>query len=219
MNNREILIGTGFYSTIENHDSKEQFYSDWMSNTLDANPAAVVVVDNSMTGLANPLGAQVIRIRNNLGHSANHALRGSKLMGWSMSWILPAMIAYSENLDFVYKEQDCLAFGDWTNHIRLGMICIGRHPTMPCEQSLFWMRRSFIPEFVAAYMEHPDPDNHTVTEDKMVQASRRFEGLVTFFAMPFGRLRPLTYHKDRPWYAQRFSSDEMADLRAQGFLS
>lgn len=214
----KILVGSGFYSTEADHSRKLKFFENWSMNTARVSPQLIAVVDNSQCGLPEHCGVEVVRVRNNLGRSDNHALRGSKLMGWSISWILPALIAYSEGMDFVYKEQDCLAFGDWLPQITLGAMSVGKHPSMPCEQSLFWMARWFIPEFVAAYLAHADPDNQTVTEDKMIQCANGFGHLVQFFDMPFGRARPLTYFKDRPWYAQRFTGQELIELELAGFF-
>lgn len=214
-----ILIGSGFYATAKDLEARESFLGRWMDNTIDAcnlRSDRLVIVDNSDPGLS-PMSCwrtQVIRVHKNLGHNTDFAATHSRLLGWSLSWILPALMAYSERMDFVYKEQDCLAFGDWLPEIRRGLMSVGRHPHMPCEQSLFWISRDFIPDFVAAYMAHPDPDNATVTEDKMMQVAKQFGDAVQFHDLPFGRERPLTFHRDRPWYAQRWTPEELQQLDA-----
>lgn len=205
----KILIGTGFYSTAENHWQRKNFFRRWWLNTWRTSER-VVVVDNSEVGFTFP-EIQIIRVHNNLGPNTDVGPTHSRLLGWSMSWIIPAMIAYSEQCDFVYKEQDCLAFGDWLPEICHANISVGRNSQMPCEQSLFYLKRDFIPTFVAQYIADPARDNEVMTECKMFEAAKGYMN-TRFFDMPFGRERPLTFYSDRPWYAQRWTDDELAEL-------
>ena len=174
-------------------------------------------MDNSqpLAGLHDAAFIQYVRIFKNLGHPGDQSIHGNRLMGWSMSWIIPALIAYSENCDFIYKEQDCLAFGDWVERIRHGQISYGFNSQMPCEQSLFYIERDTIPQFVAAYMAIPEPDNFYSSEQKMVDAAKGFD--VHQFHMLFGRERPLVI-ADGTWYAQRITHEELAQIREAGLV-
>lgn len=217
---RSVLIGTGFYSNAKNADSARSFFfGPWLRNTdqgiIDClgGSGRLVVVDNSETELDAEHLAELhirrVRIDHNLGHVSSHNAALSQFNGWSMSWIIPAMIAYSENCDFVYKEQDCLAFGDWLPQIRIGRAAFGNHWQMECEQSLFFLERDFIPQFVQVYLSIPEPDCQCLPERKF----RLVEGFmgpesVKRFSMGVGRNRPLPADlKAQPWYAQKLTEN------------
>jgi len=216
---RPILIGTGFHAGLESHDEQVNFLLGyWLSNTR----SPIVIIDNSYVGLPKSDGRiQIFRIRNNLGYTGDrNVVRGNRIMGWSMSWILPAMVAYSENCDFIYKEQDCLAFGDWVPVVRgngRGFRC-GRYSRMDAEQSLFFLERDFIPDFVSAYLSLKQSDLDMLPESKGPAAAKLCGITDYFFDMPFGRERPLTIYKDRPWYAQRFTPEELQQVKEAGLI-
>lgn len=175
------------------------------------------VVNNS--GFYLGLRYQEITLERNLGHVDSSKLgHDHKLLGWSMSWILPALVAYSEGLDFVYKEQDCLAFGDWLQAIMRGDAAFGKNSGMPCEQSLFFIRHSFILDFVTAYMAMPKPDIIDVPESKFARLMNEFPDRITFHDLPCGRNRPMPLVKDRPWYVQRIEPNELQQLKSWGFI-
>ena len=113
---KPAIIGTGYYSTHQTDYEKQDFLTLW---EICVGKRDVVVVDNSEEGVGYVAsGITVIRIDNNLGHVGGHLEKfRPHLLGWSMSWILPAWVAYSEQRDFIYIEQDCLVFGDWEKSI------------------------------------------------------------------------------------------------------
>jgi hypothetical protein len=207
------LIGTGFYASEEDHDQEYRFFqSVWVPNT--GREKRLVVVTNSHYC---PLLPKEIRVYRNLGHVDNSPFATThKLLGWSMSWIMPAMVAYSEGLDFIYKEQDCLVFGDWMQAICHGDACFGRNSVMGCEQSLFYIRHGFILDFVTAYMSLPQMDAKCTPENKFMILKERFSGIEQF-DMPCGRERPLPLER-KTWYAQRLTPVELDELRKRGLI-
>lgn len=175
------------------------------------------------------IACQSIRVNHNLGHVGAWLPRPTEapqLLGWSLSWILPALVAYSERKDFVYIEQDCLAFGNWQTSIMADVeakdlnVAIGRCPAniAACEQSLFWVRWQTIPLFVAAYLAIPESDAVMLPEEKFVKLMNDRPDLkIGFHDLPGGRARPLPY--DAPaWYAQHITPEEMAELKRRGLL-
>ncbi len=215
MKTRDVLIGTGFYSNGDDHKAKVAFFDLWEWNTQRVS-RNIVVVDNSTKGFAT--GLRDVRIFNNLGHIADGD-PNLRLLGWSMSWIIPATIAYSDGCDFVYKEQDCLAFGDWLPEIRRpsARMTFGTHKSMPCEQSLFWIQCEFIPEFISAYCGIPNPDAALLPEVKFAALEKEMQAIERF-AMPCGRDRPMTLSKDKPWYVQKITEPEYQQLGNWGFI-
>lgn len=185
-------------------------FHQWLDNTLPV-CRNIVVVDNSPEPGApwNP-NVRVIRCRDNLGHpgDGDAIKKPGPLLGWSMSWILPAVVAYCDGCDFVYKEQDCFAFGDWLPVIRRGRMSIGRNSQMPCEQSLFYIGHDFILTFVWEYLGQSGHDATFSSEAKFVAIKDRAEG-IEFHDLPGGRDRPLP--NAAPYYAQRMTIAEIEE--------
>lgn len=224
---RPILIGTGFHATLQNVNERANFLVRWLENTRDVSNN-IVIVNNSELGqhdiadsFRNTLciGLRWIKCNRNLGNASTPIgqCAGTPLLGWSMSWIQSALVAYADGCDFVYKEQDCLAFGDWLPAIRKGRFATGRNDHMPCEQSLFYLRHDTILEFVRAYMELPQHDVQMSTEEKFYRVMAGLDGC-GFHDLPGGRNRPLPMNAPA-WYAQRITPDEMGQIAELSILN
>lgn len=216
------LIGTGFHAfpSIADEHAKVEFFCMWVERFEFGR--SIIVVNNSRVRqlpIAEQHNIQVIDIYGNLGHVGNHLGKfRPHLLGWSMSWIIPALIAYSEQRDFIYVEQDCLVFGDWEQAIlkeaeeRGKLALFGNAPNYiaPCEQSLFWIHRDYITEFVNRYMNIPDGDGKMLPEEKFM-TMRAQDLRIGQFSIGVGRARPLTF--DAPaWYAQHLTIEEIQEL-------
>lgn len=200
------LIGSGFYaSAADYYDKAVEWRLRWHPNTAAA-CSNIVVVDNSETGLLQYDDSyRIVRAQKNLGHMSAPARHATRFTGWSISWLIPALIAYSEGLDFVYKEQDCYAFGDWLGAIQCGDFTVGRNSIMPCEQSLFFIRNHAILDVIARYTAIRQSDCQVSTEEKFTMCG------ATFHELPCGRERPLTVSA-RTWYAQKLTKEEINEL-------
>ena len=214
----EVLIGTGFYNTPANAEARFQMWEAWLKNTLRVT-GNIVVVDNAAVALPVHLRgpARIIKCRRNLGHVGDSgADNQGPILGWSMSWIQSALVAYADGCDFVYKEQDCFAFNDWLPLLRTAQMTTGRHDKMPCEQSLFYLAHDFILEFIRRYLNFADSDVRTLPEEKFV-AIMDGEPRSCFHELPGGRNRPLPlFHV--PFYAQRLTTEEIISLTREGLL-
>jgi hypothetical protein len=211
---RDLLIGTGFYSPASQQESRLEFLRLWLRNTI---PANIVIVDNSDIGLAADASLRIIRVDKNLGHALAPRIPG-RLCGWSLSWILPALVAYSENCDFIYKEQDCLAFGDWIPRLRRARASFGSNSMQACEQSLIYLERDFIPDFIAAYVAIPESDTTCFCETKFAMLEAMFPDSIRRHDLPGGILRPLPIGHPGPWYAQKIVPENLDDLRRAGLV-
>ncbi len=216
----KILIGTGFYAAKHWHADKLDFFRRfWLPNTLRVSDN-IVVVDNSDVGFNqwhHP--GREIRVLHNLGHMCDPKPKGSRLLGWSFSWILPALVAYCEQCDFVYKEQDCLAFNNRLPAIQKGRAAFGNHPKLECEQSLFWIQHDFILDFVQVYMAIPEPEETCIAEKKFTLVEKMLPGAVARFSIGPGRDRPLPDFRTKdPWYAQKFEAWDLQRLLNDGLI-
>lgn len=227
MNNpHNVLIGSGYYDDAGTAPHCQWFHRIWMANAPTGIPLSIV--DNSHSKYASSLYLGGIQVSNNLGHvGGNIGNNLPRLMGWSMSWIIPAMVAYSEGMDFIYKEQDCLAFGNWVDVLvgeandRELDVAFGvcPHEFAWCEQSLFFVRRDAIPGFVGRYCCMPDGDAVKLPETKFRELMMRRDSRIgEFTRLPGGRTQP------RPWgepafYGQKYTPDEMDRLALEGLIT
>ncbi len=215
---KELTIGTGFYANPSTLREKVALLRIWLANTRRVT-SRIIIFDNSETGIPDGIfPGRIIRSTFNLGHCGESEGQRHKFTGWSMSWLIPALVAYSDNSDFIYKEQDCLAFGDWVPQVRSGRAAFGNNDVMECENSLFYLERDFIPDFAQIFMSLPGKDAQFVVEAKFAAVEKMIDG-VGRFSMGVGRNRPLPddLHA-RPWYAQRFTHPELNRIATEGLI-
>lgn len=219
------LIGSGFYTNEHDRQKKMQFQELWLKNV---GMRDIVVVDNSDSPLREidwPGYVRALRVFENAGHVGSYLGQNRPhLLGWSLSWIIPAWIAYAERRDFIYQEQDCLAFGNWEQHIMDEAklhgweACFGKADSnvAECEQSLFWIKSHFISEFIYKYLAIPEGDGLLLPESKFARMAQ-MDFRIGQFTLGFGRKRPLMFNK-KMWYAQKFTEEEMGMLISKGFV-
>lgn len=148
--------------------------------------------------------------------------KDNELSSWEASVLTLAMHAYTNECDFIFLEQDCLAFGDWIGQLYKELadagkqMLFGKSRCMPCAQSLFIVKHRFIPSFVAEYIIAGN--NHRLGEDKFVHLEKHNPGAVGRFAFPFDRDRPLDYTLP-VWYGQKFSCAELENMKTLGLIN
>jgi len=226
------LIGSGFNApSREDFDKKSKFWLNYWIPNLGGRE--IVIVDNSeapVPKLQSAGNVRVISVNHNLGqvgdvaHIANFlGLQFPKLGGWSMSWILPALIACCEQRDFIYFEQDALAFGEWENQIYADMgakqlrMAFGDGSRFgSCEQSIFCIKHDFILEAITLYMVIDQGDGILLPEKKFEQMERGVP-LIGRHTLPGGRNRPFDFEK-LPFYGQKWTPEELEQLKIMGFI-
>ena len=211
------IICTGYYG--EQGSDKEKFYDTWYRNTMThAKPERVIVLANGGSRIGEAPG-QWINLGGNLGHT--HDLTEHRkphaMCGWSCGFVALAMIAYMDECDFIFKEQDCLAFGPWVEQLyseigERGML-FGHSRVMACAQSLCLIKHAFIPEFVKLYMSQGNE------QERSNECELKFARLEKSFPFWFGRFS-FGVDRDRPmpvtepvWYGQQFTQEELAELK------
>lgn len=220
------LLGTGYYPHLGAHEARER----WLCNVGEyayPEPQAIMTL---AVGMKFPymVGEHTIVLKNNLGHVGD-LLNGSKpheFCGWSASVLALAMIAYAGELDFVYLEEDALAFGPWVERMYAelgdGQFAFGRKmqsaPWMACSQSLFIVRHAFIPRFVSTYLSlGKDGDPENLPETKFQRIEERFPAECRRLSFTVDRERPLPYDAE-VWAAQKFTAEELEELRKRNLI-
>jgi len=228
---RQYSIATGFYAASDDQ-FKQDFFHIWYANTIrHADPVDVFVI-NAGSRFLDDAGGKWLNLSFNLGHV--HDLDANchhhKLGGWSMSFLLGAMTCYANKCDFVYKEQDCLAFGDWVGQMYRDLdsgnkqMLLGRAQDsggQGLEQSLFIIRHAFIVPFVARYLDlkaHDGGPRHVRPEMKFKYLREQyFGGEIGDLSFGYGRSRPSSL-RETIFYIQQVGQTDLDALKAEGRL-
>lgn len=219
------LIGSSYFEGGKNGvEFRYRFSPIWSDQIKKASPAPsriVVICDGNSQRPFSP-GIQTVNLEGNLGHVGQH-INGTKkyeFTGWSASMLMTALMAYADESDFIYVEEDCLAFGPWVERLYDDMgeavMAFGKKHTSPpwmsCSQSLFIVRHSFIPTFVSTYLRlGRDGDTRSLGELKFCTMEEQF-GPTLIRRMSFGvdRERPILW--DEPiFYFQQPTVEELKE--------
>jgi len=221
MSNHRYTIGTGFVSGKDEGFS----FQIWMANSLKfSKPEKVIVLAVGGRPNFNILGddPMIAWVEGNLGHIGDllDKRKPHKFCGWSMGMMTLALLAYQNETDFIYKEQDCLAFGPWVERLYAECgdkkVCFGKNGLMTCAQSLFLVKHDFIPEFVRSYLG-TGPDAATMPETKFSNMAKVNQPNWTQFGFGVDRDRPIPWD-DEVWYAQHFTQKELAELTRRNLI-
>ena len=207
------------YGGLHSYD----WFDIWIGNTLEH-------VDTSKVKFfgpdATPIGpgwelhdiyqADVVSY-DNLGHIGDyiHGHKHGRWCGWTAGVVFGMMHAYLHNVDFLYKEQDCLWFGQGiVDQIYRDLgdkdIVFGSCKLMGPAQSLFLVRRNAIPQIIASLAQDDDKD---------VLPEYKFARLPNHAKLSFGYDRDRPFNVEDPhWYIQQVTQDELDLLRTKGLI-
>lgn len=215
-------IATGYHYL----PGADDFFQIWLKNVLRySEPKRITVLaDSSSVIPSNHELLLKLELNGNLGHFMQ-LVKGEKpyaLNGWSGVITTLAMVAYCDEADFIFLEQDALAFGPWAEKMyeELGTAkgVWGSCSFMPCEQSLFLVKHGHIPEFVMHYLDGP-PQNREgeLGEDKFKRMEEKYPEKYKRFSFGVGRDRPINWD-DPVFYFQQAKRDEVEEARKRGLL-
>ncbi len=236
---QRYIITTGFFcgKNWRNTGSQAEanricaFFDIWLKNTtMFARPVDIITIAAPSDQLPAPelRKGQWLYLQHNLGHA--HDLDSMdispKFCGWSAAYILGAMTAYANNCDYIFKEQDCLAFGPWVDLMYRTLdetgceMLVGRENVMGMrlEQSLTIIKHSFILEFVKLFLEWPGSDGgkgkYKRPEIKFAEIMDYSMGKIGHLPFGYGRTRPsFGIDTRKPFYLQQITPQELEILR------
>lgn len=220
------LIGTGYHNSGK---PKPVSLPMWYENTLrHARPRDVIVLADSGSFIPpSILGAIKIRLTGDLG-SFMAVWRGEKphkFNGWMGAVLAMAMVAYCDESDFIFKEEDCLAFGPWVDRLYEelgdGGIIFGRKhqgpPWMACSQSLFLVRHSYIPEFCRLILSSPAQNTEAELGESKFMRITAENPAWRQCSFGFDRERPFST-EDPVFYVQQLTVEEVEHLKAAALI-
>jgi hypothetical protein len=215
----KFIIATGFTAN-ENKKHKVDFFDLWMKNTLSGTITADMIYIINGASTLNREGPVIINMKENLGH-VHHLItkeKNNKLCGWTMSTLIGAMCAYHCCADMIYKEQDCLCFGNWLEDIyeqaKDAKMLFGKNDLIQIEQSLIYVRYDALLDYVNNILSMPESDAEVLPEKKFKRLID--SGFAKYLPFGYGRNRPINL-KDKSFYVQQLTTQELEDLRKEGF--
>jgi hypothetical protein len=214
----KYIIGTGYHNASE-WDAK--FFEIWKANTEK------YTKDYYCLSTITPAPCENnIFVKHNLGHIHNLIVDNKEgLTGWGASFLALLLVAYNCGADFIYKESDCLWFGDIVNkmydELGDGQMIIGKgmnsHPHMPCSQSTFLIRYSYILEFACLYLSLPRNEKDYLPEHKFYDIYQNRPHEINMLSFGIDRERPICWDDD-VWFCQQWTYDELNEAKSRGII-
>lgn len=234
MNTNNYLLYTGFvdFTKHKNEDlteikcsdnkyaslTSEEFFEIWYKNTRKyiGENISIYILGPDKPNLKDKQNIYSLIESENLGHFGD-LLTGKKnnyLIGYTASAIYGMMHAYILGKDFVYKEQDCLAFGDYIQEMYKTSgkksVVLGTNKVQACSTALHLIRREAIPLAIKTICE--EPDVKCITEKKY---SRMINAIMYSFG--YDRDRPFNA-KDKIFYIQQIKKHELEILKNENLI-
>ena len=243
----KYLLGSGFYGGNDRSTAFVGHWSDSLLRNTNPPPDRIVVISVGNTGAGfSHLGHWVgrgfcawpaveeIHLSGNLGHCEHllNNLKPHRHTGWSGAVLALAMIAYNNETDFVFVEQDCVVHGPYIERMYSelgdGKMIFGNLTfpdgtlMQPCAQALFLIKHDFIPEFVRGYLSLGDERRPgQLTEHKFAQLEEMDRRNYRRFSFGYDRGRPacgLEKCNDEVCYFQQLTDSEIETLKAKNWL-
>jgi hypothetical protein len=232
MTNPRFLIGSSFFDSGKNGTTfRRDFAHIWQMNKLSWSPAPtrIVIISEGNSDRPQYAGTDIVRLSGNLGHCDDLVYRRKphEFSSWSASMCALAMIAYDDEADLIYAEEDMLGFGDIVGQIYRDVgsasMAFGAKmksaPWMPAAQSLFIVKHAFIPTFVSSYLAMGgERDPHNLGEAKFVKLEQKF-GPHRIKRLSFGcdRERPIPWDAGT-FYFQQATAAELDEARRRKLI-
>jgi hypothetical protein len=226
----KYLIGSGYHWREGRDPEFQKLWIDNINRYCDPKPSRIVVISTGGHGLpfVRP-DVDEIQLSGDLGGfmALVNGQKPHKLTGWMGAVLAGALIAYCDEADYIYLEEDCLAFGPWVKQLYAevgdaGVLYGAKHtaePWQPCSQSLFMVRHSYIPAFVRQILEGPPMNTReTLGEHQFERCREKYPEQWKFFSLQCDRQRPLPLGY-AIWYAQQLTTEELALLKEKKFIS
>lgn len=211
-------IYTGFVKNINPNKyankSSQEFFDLWYTNTRKyaGGDIPVYLLGPDVPDLSATSNTEIIGRYENLGHVDDYVYgrRFGKWCGWTAAIVLGMSHAYACNKDFIYKEQDCLAFGPYIATMYRECegydIVYGSCQVMGAAQSLFIVKRNAIPNIISCLAQHDD--GHILPEMKFAMLAVKQRRL----SFGYDRDRPFN-PQDSVFYIQQVSVSDMEQLK------
>jgi hypothetical protein len=137
-------------------------------------------------------------------------------------WLAGMWLAYLAEQDFIYLEQDALAFGGWIealySEIGHRQALFGKSAIHGTATSLFIIRHAFIPQFCREYLfEGPEDHRNRIPELKVNRIIQRNPDDMGYYSFGHDTSRPIDTTQPA-FFAQKFTPAELRELSQKELL-
>lgn len=187
-------------------------------------PDRVIVLASGNGPRPKRMLGQWIDLPGDLGHvhDLNEHRKPYHWCAWSIAFVTMGLLSYFNECNYIFKEQDVLAFGPWVDqmHAEIGQsgMIFGKAKCMPAVQSLVLCRHWFIPEFVQWFMgTGSEQIKINEGELKFMRLEKKFPGVFARYSFGYDRDRPINYD-DKVWYSQHHTPQEIEEMRRRKLI-
>jgi len=196
----------------------------WGANNWKfAAPRAVFVLSMAGSHFSHP-AIKEVNVVGDLGHHDDllYGKKTHKFSGAAAAILTLAMIAYCDESDFIYKEQDALAFGSWGDKMyeEIGDAGCLLGPNVPCPSgtALILMRHWAIPEIVGKYLlSRPEHDSSSLVEHHFHDLAKENPSLFKYHTFGYDKRRPYNLD-DKVFWLQQPNESDLEKLEQKGLL-
>jgi len=213
-------IYTGYVKDVDPNKygglNAEDFFDIWKKNTKKYAPESEIRIIGPDSPSSKD-GIHIVSTYPNLGHVHDYieGKREGIWCGWTAGIVVGMIDAYVNGWDFIYKEQDCLAFGDFVNKMKEeninSDITYGSCRLMGPAQSLFIVRNYIIPVIIGCLAQYKDKD--VLPEYKFQKLQVRQNRL----SFGYDRDRPFNVH-DSVFYVQQLTPTDLQILKNSNLI-
>ncbi len=232
MGDKNYICVSGFHRP-EGWKGRDPFFPIWIANLCKMTPLPqqlIIIADSGarppMDDLpaAPPFPVTIIPLVGNLGncHMTLNKIKTHKFGGWNGAVLSGALLAYANETDMIFVEEDMLQFGDCVGkmyeEIGDGGIIFGSTAGQPCAQSLFLLKHAYIPAFVRLILNRGSQDTQEeLGEHQFAAIEKEYPTVWKRFSFGFDRTRPIRYD-DPVYYVQHLTHEELAELKKRNLI-
>jgi hypothetical protein len=224
------------YCADNGEEDKVNFFDTWWDNTMKytkTDPNNIFVI-NSDGYYPKDKKGKWIDLCGNLGHVTNNY--NMPFDGYQTAIMMAALMAHISNKDLIFKDQDCLVFGDWISQlytdakVQNKLALLGQFksdPIMSVQNSLVFIKKEFLLEFIFAlqYVTKQQLVKPPLSELKMRFIKENIlKDYIGFMSLCYGRDRPINYD-DKVFYVSQvgYHKHDIAiqttnELKARGLI-
>lgn len=223
------LIGSGYFPNPCQLIPAQEMAETWLAcirRYASPQPERILIVTAGGYSPTLP-GADILVCKGDLGN-LSHKVAGQvnhDFAGWMPPMFIGAMVAYNEGLDYVFQEQDCIAFGPYIEQMYQDMgqkkaVIGGRVHGVgePASQSLFLVRHAYIWQFLRDYLiEGPDDNEWNRGEKKFGRMRDKKPNEIGTLSFGVDRDRPIPWKKP-VFSVQQWSREEFNEGKSLGLI-
>lgn len=231
----KYLLGSGYYhgpvppakdgcGRIDQYEFSKLWWLNLSQHTPSLNHKPVVLcVGGSQVPQVISDECRVLSLVGTAGHVSESGSKGYEVSGSTSNILALCWLAYSNETDLLYREQDTLCFGPWVEQMYAdlgdgGVLCEWDAAMQKHDGSLMLIRHSFIPQFTRDWLAfRPEKIPDHLAEHKLDKMVKRAPKQYRVASFGYDRARPFNTD-DKVFFIQQPSQSDVDLLRAKSMM-